>query len=137
MNIGQRLRELRESRKMSQGDIEKATGLFRCYTSRVENGHTVPSLGNLERYAAALDVPFYQLFHEGDGPPLTLLARELKRLQPLTRKKTKQGAEARFLLKLGRLLPRITQRHRDLLLEVAERLAAHLPSRAKAPRKGS
>ena len=76
MIIGTRLRKLREERKLSQGDIEKRTGLLRCYISRVENGHTVPSLETLERLASALEIPLYQLFHEGDDvPPLTNLSR--------------------------------------------------------------
>ena len=41
MLIGNRLRELRESKTLSQGDIEKRTGLLRCYISRLEKGHTV------------------------------------------------------------------------------------------------
>ncbi len=53
--IHERLRELREAKNLSQGDIEKRTGLLRCYTSRVENGHTVPSLDTSEKYAGALD----------------------------------------------------------------------------------
>jgi len=44
MQIGERLRELRESKKFSQVDIEKRTGLLRCYISRVENSHTVPAV---------------------------------------------------------------------------------------------
>ena len=44
MIIGDRLRAFREEKKLSQGDIEKRTGLFRCYISRVENGHTVPAI---------------------------------------------------------------------------------------------
>ena len=69
MLIGSRLRELREARKMSQGDVERRTGLLRCYTSRVENGHTVPSLETMEKYARALDIPLYQLFYTGAEPP--------------------------------------------------------------------
>lgn len=69
MDIGIRLRELREAKNFSQGDIEKRTGLLRCYTSRVENGHTVPSLETLEKYAGALEVELYQLFFEGEGKP--------------------------------------------------------------------
>jgi transcriptional regulator with XRE-family HTH domain len=69
MQIGQRLRELRESKRFSQGDIEKRTGLFRCYVSRVENGHTVPSVETLEKFARALKIPLYRLFHEGEEPP--------------------------------------------------------------------
>lgn len=65
MDIGERLRHLRETRDLSQGDIEKRTGLFRCYISRVECGHTVPSLETLEKFAEALDVELYQLFYSG------------------------------------------------------------------------
>src|SRR2546430_13141992 len=67
--IGDRLRDMREEKKLSQGDIEKRTGLLRCYISRVENGHTVPAIETLEKLARALDVPLYQLFYEGDEPP--------------------------------------------------------------------
>ena len=62
MIIGERLRDLREQKKTSQGDVEKRTGLLRCYISRVENGHTVPSLDTLEKMARALEVPTYRLF---------------------------------------------------------------------------
>src|SRR5574340_655230 len=69
MIIGTRLRKLREERNLSQGHIEKRTGLLRCYISRIENGHTIPSLETLERLATALEIPLYQLFYEGDEPP--------------------------------------------------------------------
>ena len=69
MNIGSRLHELRIAKSFSQGDIEKRTGLLRCYISRVENGHTVPNLETLEKLAGALDVKLYQLFFEGEGKP--------------------------------------------------------------------
>ena len=62
MQIGAKLRELRIAKNLSQGDIEKRTGLFRCYTSRVENGYTVPTIGTLEKYASALEVPLYRFF---------------------------------------------------------------------------
>ena len=68
MVIGDRLRELREAKNLSQGDIEKRTGLFRCYTSRVENGHTVPSVETLEKYASALEIPLYKLFYDDTEP---------------------------------------------------------------------
>ena len=55
MVIGDRLKTLREAKDLSQGDIEQRTGLLRCYVSRVENGHTVPSLETLEKFARALE----------------------------------------------------------------------------------
>src|SRR6266851_2191012 len=71
MNIGKRLFELRTAKRFSQGEIEKRTGLLRCYVSRVENGHTVPSLETLEKLAMALEVEVYQLFFAGEGKPET------------------------------------------------------------------
>ncbi len=68
--IATRLKQLREERNLSQGDVEKRTGLERCYIERIESGHTVPSLVTLERLAAALELPLYQLFYDRDQPPL-------------------------------------------------------------------
>src|ERR1017187_4137156 len=69
MIIGDRLRALREDKKFSQGDIEKRTGLFRCYISRVENGHTVPAIETLEKMARAFEMPLYQVMYDGNEPP--------------------------------------------------------------------
>ena len=122
MIIGIRLRKLREERKLSQGDIEKRTGLLRCYISRVENGHTVPSLETLERLAAAMEIPLYQLFYEGERPPdLTNLTQrkstyELAMEIPADR-------DSRFFQKVRRLLGDINDRDRRLLLYMAQKLA--------------
>src|SRR5277367_2950819 len=71
MEIGRRLRELRESRNLSQGDLEVRTGLLRCYTSRVENGHTVPSVETIEKYANALGIALVGFFSNGvNAPPV-------------------------------------------------------------------
>jgi transcriptional regulator with XRE-family HTH domain len=69
MIIGDRLRAIREHRKLSQGEVEDRSGLLRCYISRVENCHTVPSLETLERFARALETPLYAFFHDGEIPP--------------------------------------------------------------------
>jgi transcriptional regulator with XRE-family HTH domain len=63
------VRQLREEKKFSQGDIEKRPGLIRCYISRVVNGHTVPAIETLEKLARALEIPLYQLFYDGEEPP--------------------------------------------------------------------
>lgn len=124
MSIGARLRQLREQKRLSQGDIEKTTGLLRCYTSRVENGHTVPSLETLERFAAALDVPLYRLFYTGEDAPATPNLTPRKTLEELAEDEGKVGAEARFLLKLKKVLDRIAEPDREVLLTVAKKLAA-------------
>jgi transcriptional regulator with XRE-family HTH domain len=76
MVIGDRLKKLRESKDLSQGDIENRTGLLRCYVSRVENGHTVRAVATLEKMERALEVPMYRLFYEGEA---TASIRKLKR----------------------------------------------------------
>jgi transcriptional regulator with XRE-family HTH domain len=75
MIVGERLRVIRESKQLSQGHIEKATGLLRCYVSRVENGHTVPSIETLEKWSKALEVSMSQLFADGgqEAKPLPAL----------------------------------------------------------------
>ena len=69
MLIRDRLRTFREQKNLSQEDIEKRTGLLRCYISQVENGHTVPAIETLEKLARAFEVPLYQIFYEGEEPP--------------------------------------------------------------------
>jgi len=125
MSIGQRIRQIREKKGLSQGDIERVTGLLRCYTSRVENGHTVPSLETLERFAAALDVPLYSLFYSGEEVPPTPSLSPRKSLEELAEEEGKEGADARFLLKFKTLLGHITESDRQMLLTMARKLATH------------
>jgi transcriptional regulator with XRE-family HTH domain len=124
MSIGARIRELRAQKGLSQGDIEKATGLLRCYTSRVENGHTIPSLETLERFSSALGVPLYQLFFRGDEPATPNLTPR-KTLEELAEAPGEEGANARFLLKLKVYVDRILEPDREVLLSLAKKLASH------------
>jgi transcriptional regulator with XRE-family HTH domain len=121
MIIADRLREMREAKQLSQGDIEKRTGLLRCYISRVENGHTVPAIETLEKMARALEVPLYQLFYDGEEPP---------KLPNLPKRKASDeiawgssGKDARFLGKLRRHLGKADERDRKLVLLMAQNLA--------------
>ena len=128
MVIGDRLREMREEKKLSQGDIEKRTGLLRCYISRVENGHTVPAIETLEKLASALESPLYQLFHEGEEPP---------KLPNLPKRKSSDdiawgssGKDGRFLNRLRRLLAKTEEADRKLLLHMAQKTARPRNGRA-------
>ena len=123
MLIGERIRTLREQKGLSQGDIEKASGLLRCYISRVEHGHTVPSLDTLERFAAALNVPLYKLFYSGENPRLTLNLSQRRTLEELAEEDGERGSEARFLLKLRTLLEKMVETDRAFLLDFAKKLA--------------
>jgi transcriptional regulator with XRE-family HTH domain len=121
MIIGDRLRALREEKKLSQGDIEKRTGLVRPYISRVENNHTVPTIETLEKWARALEVPMYQFFYDGDEPP---------KLPNLPKRKSSDdtawgsaGKDARYLSKLRRLLGRTEEDNRKLILYMTQKMA--------------
>jgi transcriptional regulator with XRE-family HTH domain len=122
MVICDRLRELRVGKNLSQGDIEKRTGLLRCYISRVENGHTVPAIETLEKLARALEVPLYQLFYDGDKPP---------ELPNLLKRKTSDdiawgssGKNAAYLHQLRKCLSKTAERDRKILFSFAQKLAS-------------
>jgi transcriptional regulator with XRE-family HTH domain len=120
MIIGDRLRTLREEKKFSQGDIEKKTGLFRCYISRVENGHTIPAVETLEKFARALEIPMYQLFYDGEEPP---------KLPNLPKRKSaddlawgSKGKDARLLAKFRWLFSRMDAGDLGMMLYMAQKM---------------
>jgi len=119
--IGDRLRVLREEKKLSQGDIEKKTGLLRCYVSRVENGHTVPAVETLEKFARALEVPMYQLFYDGEQPPK--LPNLLKRKSADDIVWGNSGKDALMLAKFCRLFGRMEEDDRKVLFFMAQKMA--------------
>jgi len=113
MNIGETIRNFRLEKGMSQGDIEKRTGLLRCYLSRVENGHTIPSLDTLAKIAGAMDVPLAQFFVESiddNGAPKTVpqLGEE----------------EIRFLTQIRRYSSNLHESDSKIVLTMVKKLAA-------------
>jgi transcriptional regulator with XRE-family HTH domain len=119
--IGERLRALREEKKLSQGDIEKKTGLLRCYISRVENGYTVPAVETLEKFARALEIPMHLLFYDGEEPP---------KLPNLPKRKSangivwgSKGKDARMLGQFCRLFSRMEKGNQELVLFTAKKMA--------------
>jgi transcriptional regulator with XRE-family HTH domain len=111
MKIGTTIRGYRLQKGLSQGDVEKRTGLLRCYLSRVENGHTVPSLDTLSKIAQALDLPLAQFFAEDS------LGREIN-TQKLT------DDELRFLTQIRRYSTNLNDSDRKLLLAMVKKFAA-------------
>ena len=112
MNIGETIRNFRLQKGMSQGDIEKRTGLLRCYLSRVENGHTIPSLDTLAKIAGAMEVPLAQFFadsqHENGGRNLPQLSED----------------EVRFLTQIRRYSSNLNDSDRKLVLAMVKKMAA-------------
>jgi len=121
MLIGDRLRELREEKKLSQGDIENRTGLVRPYISRVEHNHSVPTIETLEKFARALEVPMYELFYDGDEPPKPPILPKRKTSDEIAWGSS--GKDARFLSNLRRLLGKSSEEDRKIILLMAQKLA--------------
>jgi transcriptional regulator with XRE-family HTH domain len=119
MLIGKRLRKLREEKKLSQGDIENRSGVLRAYISRVEHGHTTPTIQTLEKLASALEIPLYRFFYDGSKPP-----------HMLTRKSQDEstwgntGKHAKFLSALRRLLSKTDEKDRTIILHMARKMAS-------------
>jgi transcriptional regulator with XRE-family HTH domain len=118
MEIGQKLRQLREEKNLSQGDIEQKTGLFRCYTSRVENGYTVPSVETLEKFARALEIPVYRFFTDGEKVKMVKLLT--------TNAESAWGVDGDHLREIrlfAKALSRMGDRSQRLLLHLAQGMA--------------
>ena len=111
MNIGNTIRDYRLQKGLSQGDIEKRTGLLRCYLSRVENGHTVPSLETLQKIARALDLQLSQFFAEDT------VSKEMSTLRL-------SEDEIRFLTQIQRYSAHLSESDRRLLLAMVRKFAA-------------
>jgi len=111
MNIGETIRNYRLQKGMSQGDIEKRTGLLRCYLSRVENGHTIPSLDTLSKIAGAMDLPLGQFFADQHTNGNS------KNLPPLTED------EVRFLSQVRRYSSNLNDSDRKLVLAMVRKMA--------------
>ena len=127
MVIADRLKALREQKNMSQGEIERRTGLLRCYISRVENGHTVPAIETLEKMARALEVPMYQLFYDGKKPPALHIPTEA-----LPKGWGRSAGDAKTFDKFRRLMSRANKSDLKLLLSMAQKMSQKKKRGARA-----
>lgn len=125
MLIGPRLRELREQRNLSQGDITEVIGLPRSYISRIENGHAVPSLETLQRLATALDVPLYRIFYSEESSPN--VDRSWRSWNEQAEERGPSGDEARVLIEMRALAKKLSRSERIFLLNLARKLVSRRP----------
>jgi transcriptional regulator with XRE-family HTH domain len=125
MIVGERIRSLREEKKLSRGDLQERTGLQRTYIWRVENGYTVPAIETLEKFARGLKVPIYKFFYEGKKPPPLVHIDANSGLWGAT------GEAKKMLRKFRRCLAYIDEAERSLLLYLAEEMARRADARAK------
>jgi len=120
MLIGQRLRALREAKNMSQLEISEATRLVQPYVSRVENGHTVPGVETLEKWATALKIPLYQILYDGAEPPKVLKSSSSHDSGLWGG----SGRDSHDLKRLRQFLAKMGAREREMLMSMAVRMAS-------------
>ncbi|HVS74786.1 MAG TPA: helix-turn-helix domain-containing protein [Candidatus Acidoferrales bacterium] len=124
MNIGAVIRTYRGQRGLSQGDIERRTGLLRCYLSRVENGHTVPSLETLAKIAEAMDITLAEFFPGTETPRDRETQKMLGELSQ---------DEIRFLVEIKRYTTTLSDGDKRLVLAMIRKMASLVPSLARKP----
>src|SRR3984957_19639998 len=125
IKIGEVIRSYRGKRGLSQGDIERSTGLLRCYLSRVENGHTVPSLETLAKIAEAMDIGLADFFPGTETPRDRETQKMLGELSE---------DEVRFLSEIRRYRTTLCDGDKRLVLGMIRKMASLIPS---PPRKSA
>ena len=123
VNIGDVIRSYRGERGLSQGDIERRTGLLRCYLSRVENGHTVPSLETLAKIAEALDISLADFFPGSETPSERDAQKMLGELSE---------EEVRFLAEIKKYSTTLNEGDKRLVLAMIRKMASIAPAQRKA-----
>jgi transcriptional regulator with XRE-family HTH domain len=123
MTLGERLRFLRKQKGFSLNHVEKRSGLYSSFISRIENGHSLPGLETLERLAQALEIPLYLLFYEGKNPPEPKNSPGDKMPEANAWEMSRDGA--RFLARFRRLLGDLEEKDRRFLLGTAQRMTRY------------
>jgi transcriptional regulator with XRE-family HTH domain len=113
MNLGESIRNIRRVKGLSQGEMQKRTGILRSYLSRVENGHTVPSFATLQRLASAMEVNLADFF-SGEEAPVPSSGAALTDDVPFP---------VRALQDLKNYLPQLSAEQRQELLQMVKEMA--------------
>jgi transcriptional regulator with XRE-family HTH domain len=97
LQVAGQVRDIRKARHLSQRQLAGRMQVPRTYISKIENGKAIPTLGSLERLAAALDVDISQLVRDSRSvreeevaaifadPFLAEIAALLPHLEPMHR----------------------------------------------------
>jgi transcriptional regulator with XRE-family HTH domain len=99
LQVATQVRELRRARHLSQRQLAARMEVPRTYISKIENGKAVPTLGSLERLAAALAVEVRQLVRDARS----------RRDEEVT-----SILDDPFLAEVAPLLPHLDSLHRTL-----------------------
>ena len=108
LRVAAQVKEIRKARHLSQRQLASRMQVPRTYISKIENGKAIPTLGSLERLAAALEVDMSQLVRDGRSARNEEMAEILA--DP-------------FLAELALYLPKLEALQRSLLMNHARERA--------------
>jgi transcriptional regulator with XRE-family HTH domain len=100
--------------------------LLRCYLSRVENGHTVPSLETLAKIAEAMEISLADFFPGTETPRDKETQKMLGELSQ---------DEIRFLAEIKKYSTTLSEGDKRLVLAMIRKMATLLPTQAAAQAK--
>lgn len=107
MNVGPQIRKLRLERGLSQGDVEKRTGILRCYQSRIEHGKTSPGIDLLQKMATAFGVRVSEFLPASEIQPSSV---------------TLSQGEKEFLIALAHLTKKFTPAMRVSIISLMKNM---------------
>src|ERR1700691_855770 len=131
-NIGQRIRQLRESRSMTQSQLQSRSKVSRSYLSRIESGQMTPSLGTLEKISEALGVGLNRFFVPETNGETVLEDPFIQGLRPYLRQLDWTQWQG-ILKRLQAISEHVSTNHvRPLPPQTAERMPSNIPRRQQA-----
>jgi transcriptional regulator with XRE-family HTH domain len=128
-NIGQRIRQLRDSRGLTQSQLQARSRVSRSYLSRIESGQMTPSLGTLEKIAEALGVGLSRFFIPETNGETVLEDPFIQGLRPFLRQL--DWAKWQGILKrLQAISDHVSTNHvHPLPAQTSERMSSQMPCR--------
>lgn len=127
-NIGQRIRQLRESRGMTQSQLQARSRVSRSYLSRIESGQMTPSLGTLEKIAEALGVGLNRFFVPQSNGEALMEDPFIQGLRPYLRQLDSEQWQS-ILKRLQAISDHVTSSNGRMRPAAPERVVSPLPRR--------
>ncbi len=89
VNVGERVKQVREERELTLTDISQRTGLDVAFLEQIENGSIAPPLGTVIKLAKALDLKMGYFISGEEDRPYTIVRKNDRKV--VSRYSSKKG----------------------------------------------
>lgn len=107
VQMGQRIRELRTDRQMSQEELAFKAGISPAHLGQIERATKNPTIDTISRIASALSVPITELFSD-DTAPVTSPNATIEKINIYLEKMTED--QQRDLLRIVRIFTKYSKK---------------------------